>query len=216
MSKRSDELAAQLKQMRQRFAERVANALAAPTIILHSTPSDDSAFIDIDSRLITATAAAHELPVIYAVHIDNWFGARWLGFRGKLLGIAGVKSKTLKRSLIVPPFHPNRVLSARGHRLRDDGLYADAEDVTSLHPHITSGANLSRNIRGNIVHAWYSGNTISSRKGVVMIYHCQGDDCGAFYTMFDGNREWQLEEHVGITRQEVAALLETDACGSLG
>lgn len=208
MNKRFEAFAAQLRQMRRQFAEHVATAPAAGNVILHYTSADDPAFVRFASSFITSAAAVSELSTIYTIHIDNWFGPRWLGFCGKFRGIAGVRNRTLKKSLSVPPFHPNRVLSARGHRLRDDGLYADAEDLTSLHPHARSETNINRGIRGGVLHAWYSGKTVDSGKGVVMMYHRKGDKCKAFYTMFNRERGWKLDEHVGITRSEVSSLTE--------
>jgi len=212
MGNRSDQLVAQRQQMQRRFTEKITNAPAASNVLLHTASTDDATFIGIASRLITAAAAAADLSLVYAVHIDNWFGPRWLGFCGKTRGIAGVRNRTLKRSLSVPPFHPHRVLSARGHYRREDGLYAHAEEITSLHPHIPSEVNIYRSIRGRILHAWYSGNTTNSGKGVVMVYYRLGDNCKAFYTMFNRDRGWDLDQHIGITRPEVAAMLETENC----
>ena len=62
-------------------------------MILHATENDSAQFINIASRLITSVAASNDWPWIYAVHVDNWFGSRWLGFQGKILGAAGVRSR---------------------------------------------------------------------------------------------------------------------------
>jgi hypothetical protein len=210
MNKRVDNLKTDLKQSRDRFAAEVRAAGASSHVSLHATSDDDTSFVDVASRFVTAAAIQSKLSVIYAVHIDNWFGPRWLGFCGKTLGIAGVRNKTLQKSLSVPPFHPNRVLAARGHHLREDGLYADAEDLTSLHPHIPSESNIHRSIRSNILYAWYSGNSVATHKGVVMMYQRRQDECKAFYTMFNGDKMWKLDKHVGITRIEVETLLESE------
>jgi hypothetical protein len=210
MNKRGENLFARLQDARDRIAKVIAAVPGSSRVSLHTTTEDNTSFIDLASKLVTATAMKANLSIIYAVHIDNWFGPRWLGFCGKTRGIAGVRNKTLKRSLSIPPFHPHRVLSARGHRLREDGLYVDAEELTSLHPHIPSESNIYRRIRSNILYAWYSGNSVATHKGVVMIYQCQQDKSQAFYTMFNGEKGWIVEQHIGITRAEVDVLLETD------
>ena len=64
-----------------------------------------------------------------------------------------------------------------------------------------------------MLHAWYSGNTFNSHKGVVMIYYRHDDDCKAFYTMFNGDRDWNLDLSIGIARSEVATFLESSSSG---
>lgn len=62
--------------------------------------------VDLLLRGITTTQAPKDLILI---RIDNWFGPKWLRFSGKILGAAGLWNKTLT----VPPFVPNRVVSER-------------------------------------------------------------------------------------------------------
>lgn len=207
MSKRLDKPTAQFRNATSTFAGAMATSPASSLVALHATEADAYPFIDIASRLITATAIQNGLSCIYAIHVDHWFGPRWLGFCGKIAGSAGVRNLTLKRALNVPPFHPNRVIKARGHHLRQDGLYADAEDLKSLHAPRRSETNLFRTIRSNILYAWYSGNTQVNKKGVVMIYYATEAKTKAFYVMFNGDSDWRIEEHIGITRAEVGDLL---------
>ncbi len=211
MSKRDEQLKSKLRDAQNAFADVIAASRASALVALHTTKADATPFTDIASRLVTATAIQNDLDRVYAVHIDNWFGPRWLGFCGKIAGAAGVRNRTLKRSLNVPPFHPNRVLTARGHHLRADGLYSDAEELSSLHVHQRSDANICNTIRRNTLYAWYSGNTETSKKGVVMIYYATKEATKAWYAVFDGDVEWRLDEHTGITRAEVDDLISSVA-----
>lgn len=208
MSRRSDELRSDLLEAERRIAGAVADAPASALVALHATADDDPSFIDKASRLATAASLTAGLSHVYAIHIDNWFGPRWLGFRGKTRGVAGIRNRTLKRSLGVPPFHPNRVLASRGHLRREDGLYADVEAASSIHIRVPSEFNIQRDIRRDFLYAWYSGDSAATRRGVVMIYFQRGADCKAFYVAFDGDRDWEIDQHVGITRREVRALLD--------
>lgn len=176
-------------------------------IPLSSNEGDSPGFVDIATRLITAAAVQYDTPIVYAIHVDNWFGARWLGFRGKLCGIAGVHSRTLRRDLALPPFHPNRILGGAEYHRADDGHYRFAGSLNHLHRNQRSEVNLGRRIRRNTLHAWYSGNTATTNKGVLMTYISSNDITKAWYVMFDGHDDWRLDQHVGITRSEVGVLL---------
>jgi hypothetical protein len=209
MSNRSDQLKEQVQAMRAAWQHTVEHAPANALVSLDASNGDALPFIDVASRLITATAKKYEVPIVYAVHIDNWFGERWLGFCGKICGAAGVRNRTLKKSLTLPPFHPNRVLKATGHYLRDDGLYAEAEELRSLHTHRPSETNIHNAIRSNTRHAWYSGNSVATHKGVVMAYLATESVTKAWYVTFNGELDWRLDHHVGITRREVSDLIET-------
>lgn len=175
-------------------------------LTLHATEDDSAEFIDIAARVTTSFAEANDWPWVYAVHIDNWFGPRWLGFRGKINGAAGIRNRTLKKDLIVPPFHPNRVLNATAYHRQENAAYMAAKELTTLHSARTSESNLNNSIRKNILYVWYSGNTMATRKGAIMIYYESPMQAEAFYILFHGDRGWRVEQHVGLTRAEVSEL----------
>src|SRR5688572_25676240 len=111
---------------------------------LEATSTDDLPFLDLASRLIAGAARANGLNDVVVVHIDHWFGERWLGFCGKLLGSAGVRSRRLDGELTPPPFHPHRVLSARAYRLTEAQTFEYWDDDGSLHEYRPSQANINR------------------------------------------------------------------------
>ena len=78
------------------------------------------------------------------IKIDNWFGARWLGFAGKFLGAAGVTlipSKIRPDNLTIPPFVPERVVSQR----RFAGpAFEEIDAGKPVHKHVSSKLALRR------------------------------------------------------------------------
>jgi hypothetical protein len=103
--------------------------------------SDAAGFVaQVDS--IVACAARTSPTEVILVRIDNWFGERWLGFAGKLVGAAGVR---YANRLVVPPFVPSRVVEQRCYRFKDDeNQHARQECVAPLHVSQTSQANFRR------------------------------------------------------------------------
>lgn len=93
-------------------------------LILPVTDADSGRFINIVTRIIMSVAAVSGWPRVYTVHIDNWFGSRWLSFRGKIFGAAGVRNRTLKYGLSLPPFHPNRVLNVTCYHRQGNKRYS--------------------------------------------------------------------------------------------
>jgi hypothetical protein len=111
---------------------------------LEILPTDDAAFVDLAGRVIAGAAIEAELREIVVVHIDHWFGRRWLGFSGKILGAAGVRSRQLDCSHAPPPFHPRRVLSARHYGPSDARSFDFKSNVTWLHGYRPSEENIRR------------------------------------------------------------------------
>lgn len=178
-------------------------------IELHCTKEEDTDFIDISSRLIEGCAVTNDIHRLHIVHINNWFGERWLGFRGKFLGAAGCHSRSLKEPLSIPPFHPNRVLAEDEYRITDAGIEKrPVEKDKALHYTRQSSRNLNMKITDEGLYAWYSANTISNSQGSVMIYVVAKGKYSAFYTMFEKKECWALVRSAGITQQECYDLIK--------
>jgi hypothetical protein len=170
---------------------------------LEANATDDAPFLDLASRLIAGAAVASCLSDVVAVHIDHWFGERWLGFCGKLLGSAGVRSRRLDGELTPPPFHPHRVLSARAYRLTESQTFEHWDDAGSLHGFRPSQANINRTLRRNRLYAWYSGDTTATDKGVVMVYVVKETGNAAWYTAFHKAPAWHLGQTVGVSPRAI-------------
>lgn len=169
--------------------------------------TDDDQFVESVSRLAINLAANFRLEEIYAIHIDHWFGRRWLGFQGKYRGIAGVRSRSLKEGLIVAPFHPHRVHSARRFHLTTDGELLGGDELPQFRVKRRSEDNLNNRIRWNTVYIWYSGDTVPTRRGSLMAYLNDGSESKGFYCSFEHTAHWVLQESRGISREEVSKLL---------
>ena len=177
-------------------------------IELEANDSDDAGFLTVAGRLIAGAALAGRQRFVTAVHIDHWFGDRWLGFRGKLLGAAGVRSRSLRGELGVPPFHPNRVFSTHLYHFKPEaGRFADLGTCNLVHGHRTSAANLNERLWLNGLYAWYSGDTIETRTGVVMVYVVGPRYRFGWHATFESKPEWQLTKSVGIAPGRIAELL---------
>lgn len=175
---------------------------------LEANSTDNAPFLDLASRLIAGTALANGFSDVVAVHIDHWFGERWLGFCGKLLGSAGVRSLRLDGELTPPPFHPHRVLSARVYRLTAAQTFEHWDGAVSLHGYRPSQANINRTFQRNRLYAWYSGDTAAGDKGVVMVYLVHRKWNAAWYVGFDKFPQWHLSVTRAIAPGRVHELLE--------
>jgi hypothetical protein len=175
---------------------------------LEANSTDDVRFLDLASRLIAGAALSNGLSDVVAVHVDHWFGERWLGFCGKFLGSAGVRSRRLDGELTPPPFHPHRVLSARVYRLTGAQTFEYVDDAKSLHGYRTSQANINQTFRRNRLYAWYSGDTAATDKGVVMVYAIKKAENAAWYTAFHKVPIWHLGQTVGVSPRAVHEFIE--------
>lgn len=177
-------------------------------IDLASGASDDPAFLTIAGRLVAGAALAGGARAVTAVHIDHWFGHRWLGFRGKMLGAAGVRSRSLRGELGVPPFHPHRVLSSRAYTFAPEAQRFEYRcEARWVHGRRTSEANLNRSLWRHGLYVWYSGDTIETRTGAVMVYAVAPHYRLGWYAAFEGTAEWRLTKSVGIAPWRIAELL---------
>ncbi len=174
---------------------------------LDANSNDDPVFLEVASRLIAGAAFENGFRVLIAVHIDHWFGDRWLGFCGKLLGAAGVRNRRLTDELTPPPFHPHRVRSARAYKITDSQRFEFWEDIRSLHDFRSSEANLRQTLRRGQLYGWYSGDTATSDKAAVMVYLVAREWNAAWYTGFDKTAGWHLSQTVGIAPRRVQELL---------
>lgn len=177
-------------------------------IPLHATSNDDTPFLHLVGRLIDGTARANHFTRVIVGHIDHWFGPRWLGFCGKMLGTAGVRSRRLTGRLTPPPFHPNRVLSVRGYELAESGAFEYQGEVGGLHGFRSSESNIDRRLARGRAYAWYSGDTVSAEKGVVMVYLAHWEWAAAWYVGFNKLPVWHLAQTRAIAPNRVHELLE--------
>jgi hypothetical protein len=175
---------------------------------LEAMADDDASFLDLASGLVAGAADANRLSDLVVTHVDHWFGPRWLGFRGKGMGVVGVRNRRLTDALAPPPFHPHRILSVREYRLGGSKVFEDQGDVGWLHGHRSSESNVRRSLPRGRLYAWYCGGTVASGKAVVMVYVVHEETTSAWYVGFVRGTSWHLSQTVAIAPSRVHQLLE--------
>jgi hypothetical protein len=184
----------------------------AQTLHLDATSNDDAGFLELVGRYVTTCVRLSGLTDVTVVHVDNWFGDRWLGFRGKILGSAGVWARMgeSKARLAVPPFHPHRILSERRFELRDDNTLAGPfPPARRLHEWRSSEENTRltvENVAGPGVFAWFSGNTRVTRRGSLMVYVLSVEGASGWYGAFEQAGTWRVKRRIGISDTEWRAI----------
>lgn len=158
-------------------------------MVLPQNQRDDPSFISLIGAFVNAYATSTSAKLIYLIHIDNWFGERWLGFAGTFRGAAGIRQRRGKlgidkrtRSLAIPPFRPSRVQASAGFMLCEDGTVVEIP-VYPLHCEKNGGC--IRTLFGNSgLYAWYSGNTAHNSTGCLMVYELNPGGQDAWYLNF--------------------------------
>jgi hypothetical protein len=173
---------------------------------------DDPCFIEIINRLVGHAIRQSRPMDVFLTRIDHWFGFKWFAFAGNVYGQLSFH----KSRLTIPPFIPNRVVSQHAFRLHEGGSYR-TKRAAPLHRHQHSGLNLSRFI-GNVsesgVFIWFSGDTTITGHGSVMIYTICGETQHGWYASFRREKDWQLYKVRGLSKTELAGMIESEAAVS--
>ncbi len=197
-----------------------ADRVAAERVPFPREEGDAGGFLELADDLLTDTVATYAPGEIYLVRIDNWFDWKWRGFQGKTIGALGVWSYG---RLVIPPFHPNRVIRQRHLVKLADGSYEDDGTGRPLHIKIPSQQALQRwveKLAPATVLAWIGGGSESAGRGSAMIYAAKpfpedGIKYGvwsSWYTSFVRTGEaWELDRTSGLSKPEVRAMLTQGA-----
>ena len=178
-------------------------------ITLDPKEKDDAEFVELVSRILTATTDCYKPVEIYVIHVDNWFDHKWKGFSGVVMPQLGTWAGPLLR---VPPFHPNRVVSQLHLRLDDptEPIYA-FKRVRPLHVLQTSVLNMERRLRDLAKPAlfiWYSGNTKTNDRASLMVYTTSEEIDVSWYVSFVKQGNWGANKVKGISKRGFAELTE--------
>lgn len=172
-------------------------------IEIGTAAQDDPAFL---ARVETVAMRVARLRPrrIYVLRIDNWFGKRWVGFAGKLLGALGVNYRA---ELTIPPFVPNRVLDQTCYELTEAGEYVAVDSGAPVHIAQTSSASFRRKVSelfpdGALI--WFSSNSKTNRRGSILAYVPAGGAHEAWFAEFRGDPEWRVCDSFGVTPAELA------------
>jgi hypothetical protein len=165
---------------------------------------DDSPdFIDIVEGLVNGFLIGDAPPSLMLIKIDNWFGSKWLGFSGKILGALGVS----KGKLTIPPFVPNRVLS---ERKVIGPPYSEAKHDSPIHISVPSSVALTRRVdevAPGAILFWYSGGSLKSGRGSAMAYVPTGDAYCNWYAEWASSASWHLVKWTGVQPEDLAKLM---------
>lgn len=167
---------------------------------------DDLGFIRAVMPIVDGVLRVVEPPEFHLVKIDNWFGAKWLGFSNKILGAAGVHRRATLR---VPPFVPTRVVAQRFFRRAPNGEYVGEPTTVYLHVDQTSEANAKRLMSivcPNAAVIWWSGSTRENQRGSLMVYYPTPEGHGGWYTELEYVDGWKVANTLCTTTRELSSL----------
>lgn len=167
---------------------------------------DDAAFLASVERLLARDVAATRPACVYITRLDNWFGDRWYGFRGKVSGIAGFHTKAGSDQFIVPPFVPERVLAETYFEADANGGYHPTKAPKPLAIYQKSQDNFARwfdRFTESGILFWYSGNSASQDTASAMLYvHRPSVTDGWYLSVRREHGEWRFHSGIRITKSE--------------
>lgn len=168
---------------------------------INTTTDDDDRFIEIVRAVIEAVVRREAPGTLRVIRIDNWFGEKWRGFAGKVLGAFGVG----RGRLVIPPFVPSRVDSEYSWTKEESGYVFDSSfDV--LHKRIRSEENLRRYFDQQCpetIAVWFSSKSASNGRGSIMVYSDAGmERTESWYIELTAQKNWEPSVANGITASE--------------
>jgi hypothetical protein len=189
-------------------------------------PHDDPAFLAAVDRIIAACVRRDAPQEVRVIHVDHWFGAKWLRFSGK--GRVGFFYGCITpdtaldefwcERLTFPPFTPNRVVAEYYFCRTGPAVYEEQAPPQLVHRrrHGRSAANLTRKVAAFAPSAqffWYSSGTSRVDRGCLMSYAVR--DGVALLPWYASLRlhlgRWQVDHASGLAIGQVRTLAEAPA-----
>lgn len=184
-------------------------------------PKDDPAFLALVDRLLLRLVRQARPEEVYLVHIDNWFGPKWLRYSGKGVvafpygyaqNIVVALDDHYQDHVTFPPFTGNRVVAQYLFCHVGGGEYEEQSPPQLVHRRRWRWkeqklhrrvANFSRS--GLFV--WYSSGSVTSRRGSLLVYAAREGAVAAWYAGFSERQGWQLDQVKGISREAASSLI---------
>lgn len=199
--------------------------LIAPIIV--ENPSDDPDFIQLVRQVVSTELEAKAVHGLFVIRIDNWFDYKWrlfsgtgrVGF-GHYTGLAAYDPDTALDAFYrggtkstFPPFTPNRIISEAFYGKDGKGVYVLDENGPWVHSTYRSRsiANLQQRItthNNSSLFVWFSANTLTNRRGSLMIYRANGKVITSWYASFFLDGHWRAVRTLGISRQVLLRFLQ--------
>jgi len=160
--------------------------------------TDDAEYIQLVSDISNGLLVQSKVAGVFTVKIRDWFGPKWLGFAGKVMGALGVHQRL---TVSLPPFHPNRVLSQRFYSWHpEEGQYVKAWPPVHLHVYQESSRNLKRYLKNHVESGaliWFTSGSKDSGNGALMVYLRKQDTTAIFYIgMTRGKNGWSYRNEM--------------------
>ncbi len=158
-------------------------------IPIPADPGDDPRFLELIQLAIAAELKAQSVREVFVVRIDNWFDDKWL-FAARFIDRASGDF----RDLAVPPFTPGRVVAEHHFVQGYNGHYGLAKEARLVHSLERSRKKFDRSIATfgpSALFAWFGSNSRANGRGSLMIYRSAPEGRNAWYSSFDGSRDWQ-------------------------
>ena len=172
-------------------------------------PDDDPEFVSLVEHAANTILSSYSPKTLVLIKIDNWFGSRWLGFEGKVLGAAGVTlntNKSLAPGIVIPPFVPERVLSQRRFIAPE---FDEVEAGPPIHKHIPSSHALQRKAAlaaSGAAIMWYSGKSKANGRGSLMSYLPLDSAYWPWFVELKQGNPWRITEIRGIQAGDFSSL----------
>lgn len=174
---------------------------------LHTQADDDADFVEVVRALLLGCVKNSRPAEVYVIHVRDYFDPKWCYFSGKTLGALGVsKFKTLT----LPPFVPNRVLTQKHYRQDEDRKMGYREsEAAPLHIHQPSDENFRRHLRRTTndgLLCWYSSGSVDSQRGSVMVYQVDPKLKWGWHVTYEKREGWRLDRATWIPKTSVEKL----------
>ena len=175
-------------------------------------PDDAPDFVALVEQALNGIVCRYAPSTVILIKIDNWFGARWLGFAGKFLGLAGVtlkaRDKARAASIRIPPFVPERVVSQRRFVAP---AFKEVDPGEPVHKHVPSRTALRRKASveapGETI-IWYSGNSKANGRGSLMAYLPLDSSYWPWFVELEKGAHWRITEIRGIKAEDFSNLAQ--------
>lgn len=184
-------------------------------------PRDDPAFLAAIDRLIGSCVRQEAPQEVHLVHVDNWFGPKWLRFSGKgRVGFYGCVTPDTaldafrREQLTFPPFSPNRIVAQHYFCRTGPAVYEEQTAPRLVHRSARrpSSENLNKRIVDFAPSAqffWYSSGTASTDRGCVMTYAVRdgATDVPWYASLRREGARWAVDRAAGVDVRAVRSLV---------
>jgi hypothetical protein len=169
---------------------------------------DDDApgFIEEVRSCVSGIIRIYRPSEFFLVKTDNWFGPNWVRFEGKVLGAIGRWSGPRSKKIAVPPFVPHRIVWERRYLAPNYKQEPIRTIVHSKVPADRARVRFVHEVAPNATLVWYSGSTLSNKRGALMAYVLVEGAYWPWYIGLEQNPTWKIVKYGGVAAEEIAEI----------